>query len=177
MTMHWIAGATASSTGAFSLTNIPQTYTHLQIRVYARSTYNSSENLFMRINNVTTSFWSGNSIYGNGSSVAQASYFSSNYADLTGIPNAAQSSNVFGAYIIDILDYSSSSKNKTIKIIGGYDANGSGLVDLRSALASTTAPITDIHQLGGTAVGTYGLVDGSRIDLYGITSNPIATGA
>jgi hypothetical protein len=179
MTMHWIAGQTAvNGTGVFSFTNIPQNFQHLQLRIHARSTYTSSENMFMRINNSSSINWSGHALGGTGAgSGYTANYSTSNYADLTAIANAQQSTDVFGAYIIDILDYSNTNKNKTIKCMGGFDNGGSGYVELRSAVAITTGAITDIQQLGGTAVGTYGLVAGSRADLYGFTSNPLATGA
>jgi hypothetical protein len=178
MTMHWIAGQTATAgTGAFSLLNIPQTFDHLQIRMTARSTYTGSENMFMRINNTASINWSGHYVGGSGSgSGYTGNYSTSNYADLTAIANGSQSTNVFGSYIIDILDYSNPNKNKTIRCMGGFDNNGSGFVELRSALAVTNSVITDISQIGGTAVGTFGLVAGSRVDLYGFTSNPTARG-
>lgn len=179
MTMHWIAGQTSTgSTGVFSFTNIPQTFQHLQIRITARSTYTGAENMFMRINNSSSSWWSGHALGGQGTSAYAASYTSNSYADFTAIANGSQSANVFSAAIIDIFDYASTTKNKTIKLIGGFDNNGSGYMEIRGALALTTGAITDIHQLGGTAVGGANvLAAGSRADLYGITSNPIATGA
>lgn len=179
MTMHWIAGQTATSgTQVFSFTNIPQNFNHLQLRIYARSTFNGGENLFLRFNNTASYSFAGHLIRGDGASTASGAYTSSNYSDLIGMVNASHSANIFGVYVMDIFDYSSTTKNKTIKVIGGGDFNGSGFVELKSSLCVTTDAITDIHQVGGTAAGpSFGLVAGSRADLYGITTNPIATGA
>ena len=46
--------------------------------------------------------------------------------------------------IIDILDYASTNKYKTLRALSGYDANGSGYVALESLLWSSTAAVSSL---------------------------------
>jgi hypothetical protein len=70
--------------------------------------------------------------------------------------------------IIDILDYTNTNKNKTMRSISGFDRNGGGTVGIWSVLYSTnTNAITSLILSGG---GSY-IANGSRFDLYGITSS------
>ena len=177
MSMFPIASTISTgSTALFSFTNIPQTFTHLQVRVFGRTTYTGSENLFMRFNSTTYSF-AGHHLNGNGSTANSSGYTGVSYMDLNSVPNSAQSSSIFGNYVIDILDYANTNKNKTIRCIGGWDGNGSGIVELTSGLLPTTSALTEITQLGGTAAGGSNVwAAGSRADLYGISTSGV-TGA
>ena len=58
----------------------------------------------------------------------------------------------FGAAIIDILDYASTSKNKTVRVLTGFDQNGSGNICLASGLwfRSSPAAITSISLAGNS---------------------------
>jgi len=165
-----IATVTSPSGGTISFTNIPQNYTHLQLRVYVRGTYTGSggvnENPFFRFNGSTAYQFAGHSLFGNGTGYSQ-SYTGINYGDLSiGFANAYLSSNVFGAYVIDILDYSNPNKNKTVRMFGGYDSNSIGAVGLSSTVMLTNDPIATISQFGGTS--QTGFAAGSVIALYGI---------
>jgi hypothetical protein len=53
-------------------------------------------------------------------------------------------SNIFGSFVCDILDYRDTNKFKTIRTIGGFDNNGSGVVSLRSGVYRSTNAITSI---------------------------------
>lgn len=67
--------------------------------------------------------------------------------------------------IIDIVDYASTTKNKTIRTVTGCDANGGASgsdVSLRSGLFPSTSAVTSIT-INCTAMGT-----GTVIALYGI---------
>jgi hypothetical protein len=69
---------------------------------------------------------------------------------------------MFGALVIDILDYTNTNKNTTIRSLGGYDANGSGYLQLESMLWNNTAAINQI------VLGTGGWAQYSSFALYGI---------
>jgi hypothetical protein len=72
-------------------------------------------------------------------------------------------SNNFAVYIIDILDYASTSKAKTARVFSGRDQKGSGEVELRSGLWTSTAAINRIDiVIGGSFTTT------STFALYGI---------
>lgn len=172
--MHFIATHTVTSDGAVgaNFTSIPQTFSHLQLRIVGRSTLASSaDNMYCRFNGDSNAIYTGNSVYGDGSSVAQGNYMGYDAWEIGLVAGGNSITNVFSAVISDILDYSNTSKNKTIQTVGGYDNNGNGQIVLKSGLYSSTNAITSMN------VSYPPFKTGTRFDLYGITSNPIATGA
>ena len=182
-----IASQTVGAGGASSITfsSIPQTFTHLQIRGVHRSDYNSANygtvDLYM---NDTTAGSTIVNLYthhlrGDGSAVSTYAYGAStkNTIARSTTPAAISTSGIFGAIIVDILDYTNTNKNLVCRSIGGADLNatpGSSWnngVGINSTLSSRT--------LGTSSLTFYtdgNFVQYSRFDLYGIsTSN--ATGA
>jgi hypothetical protein len=154
-----LATVTVPSGGAASVefAGIPAGYKHLQLRVLGKASTSSFGNL--RFNgDTTTSNYRFHSLYGTGSgsalatTAANAAYFP---ADM----------NVqFGADVLDILDYSNTSKNKTTRALGGWDNNGSGNVALTSNLWMSTAAISTITITAGA--GTFS--EFSQFALYGV---------
>jgi hypothetical protein len=174
MTMHWIAGYTAptsSSVGQVLFASIPQTFTHLQLRISARTVDSvvNSQTAGLQLNGVGTNSYNGHQMEGNGSAVSfnSASFYNCwlNQPHITG---ANAGANIFGVQLIDISDYSNTSKNKTIRAMGGFDNNGSGTVGLYSGLFISTNAITSIlWNVSGNLVAA-----GTTFDLYGITTSP-----
>ncbi len=156
---------TSDRSGVLSFLNIPQGYKHLQIRAVIRSTYNGAENFYMRFNGQTYTM-SGHALNGNASVAGSFNYSNNNYADMIAIASAANSPGIYSTFIIDILEYSSSTKNKTIRGFGGFVSGSNQAVQLRSNLVLTTTPISSITEMGGTS-GT-GILSGSRVSLYGV---------
>jgi hypothetical protein len=68
------------------------------------------------------------------------------------------------AGIIDIHDYASTTKNKTTRMFGGIDKNGSGEVSLFSGLWRNTSAITSINIYMSSGNWT----TDSTFSLYGI---------
>lgn len=154
-----------STTGEVNFTNIPQDYTHLQIRYRARSTRAATDTqINMRFNEITTSSYSAHIVYGDGSSAASAAYANNTFINMNDIPAANATSNTFNATIVDILDYKDTSKFKTVRSLIGRDINGSGLVMLHSGVFLSTNAIT--------AIKFYPAADSfaanSRFSLYGL---------
>jgi hypothetical protein len=154
--------ATANGTGSsgtISFTSIPSTYKHLQLRIYGgvATTATSSSNI--RFNNDTTDAnYACHFLYGNGASATAGGGTSTPYGIyVNGISSAPS------ATIIDILDYTNTSKNKTTRVLNGYDANGSGVVNLLSNLWLNTAAINRVDIVASQNWGTY-----SSFALYGI---------
>jgi len=171
--MVWIAGSTvgAGGTANFEFNNIPQTFTHLQIRVFGRSTLSAAlDNLSMYFNNDTANNYATHFLSGNGSSASSGAFTSQARFYIPSLFPAATSAQ-FADTIIDVLDYTNTNKNKTVRILTGFDANGSGAVSLVSGLWMSTAAITRFN-----AETSASIVAGSRFDLYGITSSEV-TGA
>jgi hypothetical protein len=144
-----IATVTVGSGGAANIefTSIPATFAHLQIRYVGRATTaDTSSDLKAQINSDTGSNYADHHLAGNGSS---ASAFGESSVTLPfvvyrGLGAGTSGANVFGAGVIDILDYASTSKTKTVRALGGHDRNGAGVVVVNSLLWNSTSAITSI---------------------------------
>lgn len=121
---------TVGPAGASSVTftNIPNTYSHLQLRYIARSTASASEDaITLRFNSDSSSSYAYHFLFGNGSSASSsAAGVSDNRLYPWAVPGSSFLSNSFGATIIDILDYSNTNKFKTTRTLSGYDDNSTG---------------------------------------------------
>ena len=129
-----------TSVSYIEFTSIPQTYTHLQIRFYAGfNTQPGFASGKSYLNGDTTNAnYKSHQLNGNGSG---GSPTSTNYS----VPYMPISTGPDGypcSYVIDLLDYTSTTKNKTIRSLGGWDANGSGQIILGSALWLNTNAVT-----------------------------------
>jgi len=156
---------TATSTITFS--NIPNTYKHLQIRGITRFAGNDS-GFGMWFNNDTTSsnYYSHNlGTAGAGTTYAQAvadSFIS------WSMPNNSTTANVFLGMVVDILDYSSTSKFKTARNLHGFDANGSGRMLFSSELWRNTNAVNEIKFDSRIQGSTSDFAPGTQFALYGI---------
>lgn len=145
-----IATATGTgSSGTITFSGIPSTYASLQLRLITRGTNASAtSDLNMRINGVTSSAsYKSHYLYGNGSAAgAGADGGSGTDSIFIGLsPAASASSSIMGVGVLDILDYASSSKNKTIRLIYGHDVNGAtGYVWLASGMNLSTTAISSL---------------------------------
>jgi hypothetical protein len=160
----YVVGSGGQATITFN--TIPSTYKHLQLRGFMqnnRGTFSTSTYL-LRANSDSGSNYYNHILVGNGSNASAAAY-----SDTAVNPNDASGtgvSNVFGATIIDILDYTNTNKNTTFRMLNGVDINASGgFVSLNSALWNNTAAITTltITPAHGTLWNQY-----SSFALYGI---------
>jgi len=158
-------GGGGSSTITFS--SIPATYKHLQLRMILRSDRaNTFDDIKVQLNSDTGNNYADHILTGDGSSTSAygESSFSMIYS-YVGQPAASVAANIIYAGIMDILDYSSTVKNKTTRWLAGQDLNGSGYVGLSSGLWANTSAISTI-----TFSPRYGtnFVQYSQIALYGI---------
>ena len=142
-----IATVTVGSGGAADITfsSIPSTFKQLQLRGIVKSSGGGTEDFRMQYNG-NTSGYAVHALYGAGAS-ATANAGTSQSAIVgpynTVVFNGA--TGIFGAIVIDILDYLSTSKLKTVRILGGQDSNGSGNIGLYSGFhTSDTAAISSI---------------------------------
>lgn len=107
-----IATATASGSSAtLTFTSIPGTYKSLQIRGIANDAFRS--NLRLNFNSDTATNYAYHLLYGNGAAAQATSAISATYIDYMG--KAESTASIYGASIIDIVDYASTTKNKTVK--------------------------------------------------------------
>lgn len=177
--MVWIASSgTLGSANTVSFSSIPQTFTHLQLRVFGRSQGGGNATFNLQINGDGGANYGYGYHYllGDGSTTGSGTTGSSSQASIQfpNIASSSETSGVFGNVVIDILDYTNTNKNKVTRAIGGYDNNGSGKVQLTSGLWLSTAAITSLSF--ASSVSPYTFAAGTRFDLYGITSSAV-TGA
>jgi hypothetical protein len=178
--MHHIATAVVGSGGGTpSFTNIPQNFKHLQLRVTIRGTRAGATNgdlSYIRFNGDFGVTYNSHSLSGNGTSASSGAYNTFGFMFLadSSLPDAGSTANIFGSQVWDILDYSSTTKFKIVRMSYGWDANGSGQVGIASGCWRDNSAITTISNMG---VANSLAAEGTRVDLYGITYNPIGTGA
>ena len=157
----------SSNTTSVTFSSIPSTYKHLQVRIFAqtdRGTY-SYDNAYLRFNSDATTSYSDHALYGTGSSAtAQAGSTRDNLRLGNGFLGTS-TGGTFGINIIDILDYADTNKYKTVRLIGGEDANGSGQVGLASGSWQKTNAITTILFAPDSSTN---FKAGSSFALYGI---------
>lgn len=157
------------SASSITFSNIPQTYTHLQIRGISRSTA-SLTFTFVFGDIMFNSDFTGTNYYqhyiqGDGAATAN----SNNYPLWYWAADNAINSNVYGTTIFDILDYTNTNKRKVARILGGVDNNGSGGIDFHSILWNNTAAISSIRLT--IPFNDYGVFQNrTTFALYGIKS-------
>jgi len=163
----------ASPSGQTSITfsNIPQTYTHLQVRAIYAATTGTLNDTFWQFNSDTTTgnYYNLHQLRTDGSTVTGQA-FNGNAGGYSLPAPYSSSTTFFSTALVDILDYTSSSsttnKAKTIRSLSGYEANGSGYIFVRSSLwaPATSSGVTTISI--ATQSGTF--VAGTSFALYGI---------
>lgn len=135
----------AGGSGSVEFSDIPQTFTHLQLRYISRDARTNSYDspVDMRFNGNSSNSYAKHALQGDGSTVVAPSEISQTYIRLEGGGNSTLPSS-FGFGITDILEYTNTNKNKTIKQIAGVNKNGSGFIRLNSGFWANTAAITSI---------------------------------
>ena len=155
-----IASTTLSATAAsITFSGIPSTYTHLQVRL--QTSASAAANYYYQVNGDTGSNYSWHELLGEntsplaGNAATQAQgYFT--YSASSSYPTSA---------VLDFLDYGNIYKYKTIRALGGQDANSTGSrVEFTSTAWRNTAAITSITLYLST--GTFST--NGIFSLYGI---------
>lgn len=139
-------------------------YTHLQIRGIGRRTdaqaYYDNMMFYFNTDSTSTNYYR-HLIVGDGSSAAAGA---ANSYPAVVLPGNSQASNVFGGFVVDILDYASTTKYKTVRTIGGVQTNGTDSeIRFQSGLWKDTSAINQI-----TFIGNSGLTQYSQFALYGV---------
>jgi hypothetical protein len=165
-----IATVTVGAGGQSSIdfTSISSAYKHLQIRYLSRSSRAATtDSVSIRFNSDTGSNYARHYLYGDGASASAGASTTQTSANIGTQAAASAAANIFGVGVIDILDYTSTNKNKTVRCLSGDDFNGSGDIQLTSGLYfATPAAITSLTLLaqGGSA----NFAQYSSFALYGV---------
>jgi hypothetical protein len=165
-----IATATVGTSGVVEFTSIPSTYTHLQIRAITRNSSGSTDvsDVLMQVGSAnspdTGTNYSRHEMAGTGSAASAGGAANSSFIFVSPSPRNGNASGIFGSFVVDILDYTNTNKNKTIRTLSGTDMNGSGYVYIASGNWRNTAAINYIRLY----ISSVNFVTGTQFALYGI---------
>lgn len=119
----------------------------------------------MRMNSDTGNNYSDHLVYGDGSTVQTDRNSTYGTINIQRVASDNLSASIFSPFVIDILDYTNTNKYKTVRYLGGYDANGSGRSVFGSGLWQNTSAVTTIT-LDSPYSSSYNQY--SRFTLYGV---------
>jgi hypothetical protein len=155
----------ASNTASVTFSNLGDyatTYKHLQVRATLRDA-GANTSWGFRFNSDSSNSYARHQLEGNGSNVVAGAGTSESAGFLGGGANSGSGANIFTALIIDIVEPFSTTKNKTIRVLGGCAAPNT--INLVSSLWVNTSSATSlqIYSRFGTDIAA-----NSRLSLYGI---------
>jgi hypothetical protein len=147
-----IASATGTgSSGTITFSSIPSTYKHLQIRYISKDTSTAADTVLnpkIQFNADTGNNYAYHELRGDGTSATtNAGSAYSGVIIMGSSLRESSASSILGVALVDILDYASTTKNKTVRYMAGVDTNGSAVgqrISLGSGLWVNTAAITSI---------------------------------
>jgi len=139
-------------------------YAHLQLRMVSRSSAaTSNANINLNFNGDTGTNYATHDMEGNGSSVGSGS--AASIANIRVAQNVGTSiADAWPAAVIDILDFSNSSKNTTARALNGWASSSIPRIYLRSGLWIDTSAVTSMS----FALSSGDFIAGSRLSLYGV---------
>ena len=153
---------TATASVTFDNLDSYSAYKHLQIRAVSRTNRGGATGDYLKINfnsNTNSADYNGHFIQGTGSAV-QSSNFDNSFILVNRATGSTAATDAFGATVLDVLDFSSTSKNTTIRALGGTDDN--------ITLASGVFLVTDAIPSVTVTAGNGSLQANSRFSIYGI---------
>lgn len=154
-----------SAQSSVTFSSIPSTYKQLQLRLIARASGSGGSFLSLKVNGDTSNGnYARHLLVGDGAN-ANAYANVGTATNLGKIADSSNSANIFGTFVLDILDYENTNKYTTFRSIGGFDGSGTGEFDLNSILWKNTNAISSI-----TLTEVYGtnFTANSHFALYGI---------
>jgi hypothetical protein len=151
------SSVTFSGLGAYS------DYKHLQIRYVAICNSPFDSTAYLRFNGDTTASYSDHTLKGDGSTVTSSGQLNRSYVLINNAFPSSSYSNEFAGGVVDVLDFSSSSKNSTVRVLNGGLGTGRKEMCLSSGAYYKTDAVTSIVIGVGNGIGA-----GSRFSLMGV---------
>jgi hypothetical protein len=157
----------SATTSSVVFSSIPATYKHLQLRGIMRSNF-ASTNADGYIQDSTPSSSVGTRYTHILRGAGTGSPNAENYTGIiemarSSVPGTSASSNIYGAFICDILDYTSTNKNTVYQSFSGVHTNCAGVVELSTGFQTKSLATS---QLTLDLDGSYIIY--SSFALYGI---------
>lgn len=155
-----------TATSSVTLSSIPSTFKHLQVRFTAQSAYSGNDNIRMQVNGDTGNNYANHALYGEQTFMTSQANAPWNNMMYMQCASASSTSGAYSSGIVEILDYGSSSKYKTQRLFGGQHAGVNyNYVYVGSGFRMNTEAITSLTFYMGTSSN---IAAGSRFSLYGI---------
>ena len=161
---------TSGGGGILTFNSIPSTYQHLEIRLLAKGDNTTYDSVYVtgRFNNDSSALYNSQRIYGNPNTLNVLAMYNGTYTDqfIAGILIASgggTNSLNNSPLIMRIMDYTNTSKFKTVNSYAGYNRNSgsNGTVDVSTGLWRSTSAISRIDLYGPfknyTVAGLYGI--------------------
>lgn len=160
-----LTGSQASVTFSSLNSTYGSTYQHLQIRATARSGASDTDSFFyLTLNADTGANYDRHQLWGNGGTVSSNNFsYGGVGLIILGCTANNAAADTYGASIIDFLDPFETTKNTTVRSLGGQ-TSGLNRIGLESFAWFNTDALTSI-QLAPSASS---FVTGSRFSLYGL---------
>jgi hypothetical protein len=155
----------------FDVSSLGSTYKHLQIRGSIRTLRGSTGDIFgFRFNSDAATNYNTHRITGTGASVEFGGDNPNDALIITYNLSSSDAANQYTAFVMDLLDPFSTTKNKTTRLLFGNGSApntgaGNRHLGLESGMWRNTNAITSI--LAKPLIGS-DLVSGSRLSIYGI---------
>jgi hypothetical protein len=162
----------SGSSATITLSSIPSTYKHLQLRMLVKGTstaggYATLCRLNFNTDTTATNYYT-HYLLGDGStaSAGAGNTFQSYAFASTGSITSANGA--YSVHIVDILDYANTNKYKTVRVLTGVDTNGNGGMILGSMLWKDTTAINSLTFQNTDATYFGNFTTGSSFALYGV---------
>jgi len=155
-----------------TFSSIPATYEHLQLRMNIRTLRTSNlETTGMQLNGDTAGNYETHRMYGQTTSTAAGGEVATTRLYATGqMPTSIMPPRtLYGAGLVDFLDYANSNKNTTILFQSGENDDTYPYMTFGSGLWEDTSAVSTI--LLYPANGSAGFMRGSVFTLYGLKSS------
>jgi hypothetical protein len=158
---------TSASSITFSGLGAYSDYKHLQIRMVTRADTSGFAAHYMEFNGDSAANYTTHRLLGTGSSVSPNNYVAEDYIRLGDSERLTQSvADSFAPTIVDLLDFASTTKTTTARVLNGRTGGVSGAsprINLNSGLWTSTDAITSV-----LFKNFANYVAGTRISLYGV---------
>ena len=179
-----VAGAGGAAAGAYeqistqiltttaasvNFSSIPSTYKHLQIRATMKSNSGTVSRVRAQVNGVTSASYASHNLRGTGAEVLSGNFTTANSTEMRDIGGFIpgtffEGEANYSAMIMDVLDYTNTSKNTTFRSFNGMHRPSFTYVYLSSGVYLDTPAISSINLF----LDSGSFIAGSRISLYGI---------
>jgi hypothetical protein len=157
--------ATSAASVSFSGLSAYSDYRHLQIRYVARGTSGNALSLQIQLNNDAGANYTSHRLIGYQGGVQSLALVNAQQISWNFLISAdANNTNLFSSGVIDVLDYSNTNKNTTLRALGGTMRDNNSLIGLHSGLFVNTSAITTILLKPSSVT----FEAGSRFSLIGI---------